>query len=105
MYVIKNKYGEIIFQGADLKGADLKGADLEGADLWSTTGEGKRLITFIKGHYTINILDNHIVYGGCTCKTLEQWLQYEGESLDASDKEYLETITKPYLKFIQSTIK
>jgi len=48
--------------------------------------------------YRIIVLDNEIVWGGCTKKTVQEWLDYDDDRLNESDKKYLETITKPFIK-------
>jgi len=50
--------------------------------------------------YKIIILDKEIVWGGCTKKTAQEWLEYTGEDLSESDKKYLETVTKPFLRMV-----
>lgn len=84
--------------GADLCGANLREANLTGVSLCGAYGGNSRMQCLQIDPYKIIVLDNEIVWGGCTKKTVQEWLDYDGDGLDESDKKYLETITKPFIK-------
>jgi hypothetical protein len=87
--------------GADLTGANLSGANLSGADLTGAVGVAGDRIQCLQIHpYKIIILDKTTVWGGCTKKTVKQWLAYKGRDLSESDRKYLETVTKPFIKMV-----
>jgi len=85
-------------RGANLRGADLRGANLRGADLSGAYGGNARMQCLQIDPYRIIVLDKEIVWGGCTKKTVQEWLDYDDDRLNESDKKYLETITKPFIK-------
>ena len=89
---------EADLRGADLRGANLSGANLREADLRGAYGGNARMQCLQIDPYRIIVLDKEIVWGGCTKKTVQEWLDYDGDGLDESDKKYLETITKPFIK-------
>ena len=41
---------------------------------------------------------------GCTKESYEWWLNYDGDLLDDHNKNYLETITKPFVRLAQSVL-
>jgi hypothetical protein len=91
---------------ADLRSADLRYADLRSADLssaklsYAVGGSGDRVQCLQLHPYKIIILDKKTVWGGCTKKTAKQWLKYTGKELSESDKKYLETVTKPFIRMV-----
>jgi hypothetical protein len=87
---------------ANLSGANLSGANLSGADLSGAVGGNSRIQCLQIYPYKIIILDKEIVWGGCTKKTAQEWLEYSGDGLKESDKRYLETVTKPFIKMCLS---
>ncbi len=86
--------------GASLDGANLAGADLTIANLTGAVGGNSRMHCLQIDPYKIIILDKEIVWGGCTKKTVQEWLEYTGENLSESDKKYLETVTKPFIRMV-----
>ncbi len=52
------------------------------------------------GKYRLVMLDKSILWGGCTKKSVKEWLEYSGDELNEYDKNYLETITKPFIRMI-----
>jgi hypothetical protein len=51
------------------------------------------------GSYRIVVvLKLQIAWGGCTKKTVKEWLEFDGTDLIDSDKEYLEKYTKPFIR-------
>ena len=95
-------------RGANLSGADLRGANLTGANLTDANLTDIKLTNAVGGNhriqclqidpYKIIVLDNEIVWGGCTKKTAQEWLDYDGSELNEANKKYLETITKPFIR-------
>jgi len=86
---------------ANLSYANLSDADLSDANLRGATGcAGERVQCIQISPYIIIILDRAIVWGGCTKKTAKEWLEYDGEELSDSDKKYLETVTKPFIRMV-----
>ena len=84
--------------GADLRGANLYGANLRGADLRGAVGSSGSRIRSLQLHpYSIVVLDEKVAWGGCTKKTVEEWLQYDGAERPESDRDYLNKIMKPFL--------
>lgn len=102
-------------RGADLSGDDLSDANLSGADLsyanltdvtlTNAVGGNRRIQCFQVGPYKIIVLDNEIAWGGCSKKTVKEWLAYKGDDLDESDKYYLTKITKPFLRMCLAKAK
>jgi uncharacterized protein YjbI with pentapeptide repeats len=84
--------------GAYLSGANLRGANLSGANLRGAVGGNGRVQCLQVTPYKLIILDKETVWGGCTKKTAQEWLDYEGAGLSESDKKYLETVTKPFIR-------
>jgi hypothetical protein len=41
-----------------------------------------------------------ICWGGCTKMTCAEWLAYDGAGLGDYDKNYLETVTKPFIRMV-----
>ncbi len=82
------------------KRANLAGADLTIANLTGAVGGNSRMHCLQIDPYKIIILDKEIVWGGCTKKTVQEWLEYTGENLSESDKKYLETVTKPFIRMV-----
>ena len=82
----------------NLIGANLSGADLSYANLSGATGNNSRMSCLQLGAYRIVVLDCEICWGGCTKKTVREWLKYKGEYLSASEQHYLKTVTKPFLR-------
>ena len=39
-------------------------------------------------------------HGGCTTMTCDEWLAYYGAGLSDYDKNYLETVTKPFIRMV-----
>ena len=86
---------------ADLTFANLTDANLSGANLTDAVGgSGDRIQCLQINPYKIIILDKTTVWGGCTKKTAKQWLKYSGKELSESDKKYLETVTKPFIRMV-----
>jgi len=86
--------------GANLRGANLYEANLYEADLRGAIGGNRRIESLQVYPYRITILDKQVVWGGCTKKTAHEWLEYEGKELMPSDKTYLETVTKPFIRMV-----
>ena len=84
--------------GANLSGVYLIGANLSGVYLIDANGGG-RISCLQHGKYRLVILDE-ICWGGCTKMTCDEWLAYDGASLDDYDKNYLETVTKPFIRMV-----
>jgi len=61
----------------------------------------RREISFSLRHgiYKLEIIDD-MCWGGCTKKTLPEWLEYTGDDVPESDRIYLETVTKPFIKMV-----
>jgi uncharacterized protein YjbI with pentapeptide repeats len=87
-------------RGANLRGANLRGADLCGADLRGVVGSGHRVQSLQIYPYNIIVLDKSIAWAGCTKKSVDEWLNYDGAELSDSSKTYLETVTKPFLRMV-----
>ena len=85
---------------ANLRDANLCGADLSGANLYGAAGGNSRIQSLQIHPYRIIVLDKDIAWGGCTKKSVADWLAYDGEGLSESDKTYLETVTKPFLRMV-----
>lgn len=83
---------------ADLSGANLRGANLTDIALTNAVGGNNRIQCLQVDPYKIIILDNEIVWGGRTKKTVKEWLAYKGDELGESDKYYLTKITKPFIR-------
>jgi len=83
---------------ANLSGANLSGANLSGANLRGAVGGNSRMQCLQIEPYKIIILDRETVWGGCTKKTVQEWLEYAGDELNETDRKYLETITKPFIR-------
>ena len=88
--------------GADLSRANLSGANLSGAKLAYSVGGNNRMHCLQVDPYKIIVLDKEIAWEGCTKKTVQEWLDYSGDELVESDKKYLETVTKPFLRMVLS---
>ena len=89
-------------RAADLTNAKLIDADLTNANLTNTNFKGVKnkpegLHTYMDDRYRLNAY-NDVLFAGCTKKTFDEWLAYEGDELNEEDKQYLETITKPFIK-------
>ena len=91
----KLNYAELNY--AKLNYAKLNGAKLNGAKLNYATGSNKRVSCMQFGVYSLVAYDN-ICHGGCTTKTLDTWLNYEGDGLSKEDLNYLNNVTKPFIK-------
>ena len=86
---------------ADLRYANLSYANLSYADLrYAVGGSGDRVQCLQIHPYKIIILDKETVWGGCTKKTAEEWLAYDGAELPDSDRDYLARITKPFIRMV-----
>ena len=85
---------------ADLRGANLCDADLCYANLCGALGGNSRIQSLQIRPYRIIVLDKDTAWGGCTKKSVADWLAYEGKGLSESDKTYLETVTKPFLRMV-----
>jgi len=83
---------------ANLSGANLYRANLYRADLRGAVGGNSRMQCLQIEPYKIIILDRETVWGGCTKKTVQEWLEYAGDELKETDRKYLETITKPFIR-------
>ena len=86
--------------GASLDGANLNGANLDGAKLSGVIGGNTRIQSIQVDPYRIVIIDKSIVWGGCTKKTVQEWLEYDGSDRGDEDRKYLETVTKPFIRMI-----
>ena len=84
---------------ADLSGANLSDANLRDADLSGAVGGNVRMTAMQLSPYRLVIIDD-ICWGGCTKKTMDEWLEFEGDELNDSDKKYLETVTKPFIRMV-----
>ena len=89
--------------GANLNGAYLRGAYLSGANLNGAMGSNSRISSLQHDKYRLVILDKEMCWGGCTKMTCAEWLAYDGAELDEYDKNYLETITKPFIRMVLAT--
>ena len=87
-------------RGANLRDANLRGADLCGANLRGAVGGNSRIQSLQIHPYRIIVLDKDIAWAGCTKKSVADWLAYDGKRLSESDKTYLETVTKPFLRMV-----
>ena len=98
-----NLYGANL-RGANLREANLREANLREANLYEVTGEGERIKSIQFSPYLIAVLDGEHCWGGCTYKTVNDWLNYDGvrAGLSDSDNRYLETVTKPFLRFLRT---
>ena len=83
---------------AYLYGANLTGANLTDIKLTNAVGGNHRIQCLQIDPYKIIVLDNEIAWGGCTKKTVKEWLSYKGEDLSESDRYYLTKITKPFIR-------
>ena len=90
--------GRANLSGANLYRADLSSANLTRADLTYAVGGNSRIQCLQINPYKIIVLDGSIAWGGCTKKTVQEWMDYSGDELDEKDKKYLETITKPFIQ-------
>lgn len=86
--------------GANLYGANLYEANLAGANLTEAVGNNSRISCLQHGVYRLVVLDQMHVWGGCTYKTAGEWLAYTGGELSESDRDYLENITKPFIRMV-----
>ena len=86
-------------RGANMRDADMRGANMCDADMRGAVGSNSRVSSMQHGPYSIVVVDD-ICHGGCTTKTLQEWLEYDGEELNAYDKNYLEVFTKPFIKMV-----
>ena len=87
-------------RGANLRDANLCDADLRGANLCGALGGNSRIQSLQIHPYRIIVLDKDTAWGGCTKKSVADWLAYKGKGLSESDKTYLETVTKPFLRMV-----
>ena len=109
-----NLYGANLY-GANLRGANLSGADLRGANLscanltdanltdiklTNAVGGNHRIQCLQIDPYKIIVLDKETVWGGCTKKTAQEWLDYDCADRNADDRNYLETVTKPFIRMV-----
>ena len=84
----------------NLRRANMRNADLSGCDLTDVVGGNTRVACLQIHPYRIVIVDKHIVWGGCTRKTAQEWLDYDGANITEDDKKYLETVTKPFIRMV-----
>ena len=96
---------------ADLISADLRFANLISADLThakntaeikffnNVIGDGVAINSMQFGEYKIAIIGDFCC-AGCTTKTCQEWLDFDGSELSEGDKKYLEGVTKPYIRMI-----
>ncbi len=87
-------------EGAILEDAILEGANLVHANLEGAIGGNSRINSLQVDPYRIVIIDKEIVWGGCTKKLVQEWLDYDGADLDDEDRAYLETVTKPFIRMV-----
>ena len=83
---------------ANLSRANLSGANLSEANLAWAVGGNTRIQSLQIEPYKIVVLDKGIVWGSCTRKTAQEWLDYSGDELPPDQKKYLETVTKPFIR-------
>ena len=86
--------------GSNLSFSNLSGSNLIGSDLRGAIGNGTEVKSLQVSPHKLTYYNGEL-WGGCTHKTCEDWLAYEGEGLDESDKEYLEKITKPFIRMCE----
>ena len=90
-------YAEL--NGAKLNGAKLNGAKLNDASFKYITGNTHGVYCLQHGDYKLAIIGD-ICFGGCTKRTLQEWLDYSGDNESESDRKYLENVTKPFIKMV-----
>jgi hypothetical protein len=88
--------------GAKLNGCDLENTDFTGARLKDVQGgdETNRVMSLHFGRWSVVVLDAKRVWGGCTEEDIFWWLERDDMELVKADREYLNTVTKPFLKFV-----
>lgn len=80
----------------NLSGSNLRGSNLSYANLGGSVGKSESLQI---GKYRL-VINEDICWGGCTKKTLQEWLDYSGDELHLDDKSHLETVTKPFIRMV-----
>ncbi len=89
---------------ANLSSANLSSADLRSADFCYSYGGNHRHNCAKIGDYMLVIVDD-ICWGGCTKKTVQEWLDFDGKEESESDRKYLETVTKPFIRMVMEQRK
>ncbi len=90
---------------ANLRYANLRYADLRYAENITTAhfqysyGGNSVAQQLQVGAYQLTIIEDTL-WGGCTKMKLTEWLEYDGEELRESDKNYLEYVTKPFILMV-----
>ncbi len=108
---------EAIEKGANLRSADLSSANLRCANLSSADlrcaenileadfaysyGGNSTAQQIQLGEYQLTIIEN-VCWGGCTRKTLCEWLEYDGDALSEADRNYLNYVTKPFIMMVMA---
>jgi uncharacterized protein YjbI with pentapeptide repeats len=87
-------------KSAQLNSAQLNSAELNNAELNNCTGNTEQTHCLQHGKYKLVIVGD-ICHGGCTTMTCAEWLAYDGKNLDDYDKNYLETVTKPFIRMVK----
>ena len=88
-------------EAAVMAGVSLDYAKLNDAELNNATGNTDRTHCYQHGKYKLVIVDN-VCHGGCTTMTCDEWLACNGAGLDEYDWNYLETITKPFIRMVKA---
>jgi hypothetical protein len=84
---------------AELNDAKLNNAELNYAKLNNCVGNTEQTHCLQHGKYKLVIV-GEICHGGCTTMTCAEWLAYDGKNLDDYDKNYLKTVTKPFIRLV-----
>jgi uncharacterized protein YjbI with pentapeptide repeats len=74
---------------ANMSYADMSYADMSYANIHNTTGNSKEIKTIQTEKYTINITKNNIQIG-CKNHTMDEWINFTDEKIDAMDRGALE---------------
>jgi hypothetical protein len=86
---------------AQLNDAQLNDAELNYAELNNATGNTQRTHCYQHGKYKLVIVGN-VCHGGCTTKTLDEWIAYDGAGLDGYELDYLNNVTKPFIRMVKA---
>ena len=72
-------------RGSDLRGSNLRGSDLRGSDLREVLGNGREVKSLQIGTYLVSY-HKDILNIGCQTHTLDKWINFTDEEIDAMDR-------------------